>query len=346
MNTRFFHATTKNRRAHNYIHCLVDEEGKEWYEESDLGRVAEVYFKSLFALEDVGVQLQDWADIPPRVTQLQNEELLKEVTMEEVKCAVFDTNPQKCPEPDGMSAYFYQHFWESVGGDLTEMVREFFRSGKLEEGINSTNICLIPKKLNANKLADFRPISLCNVAFNFVTKILVTRLKRILPTIISETQAAFIEGRLIQDNILIAHELLHALNSNNKCSEEFIAVKTDISKAYDRVEWSFLKMAMETFGFSEQWSKLIMACVSSARYQVLINGKPHGDIRSSRGLRQGDPISPYLFVIFTEMLVQMMNKAEKKRHITGLKVARGAPKIHTCYMRTIACFTVKETQRS
>lgn len=202
-----------------------------------------------------------------------------------------------------MSAYFYQHFWESVGGDLTEMVKEFSRSRRLEEGINRTNICLIPKKLNANSLADFRPISLCNVAFKLVTNILAKRLKRILPTIISETQAAFIEGRIIQDNILVAHELLHALNSNNKCAEEFIAVKTDISKTYDRVELSFLRMAMKTLGFSEQWCELIMACVTSAQYQVLINGRPYGDIRPSRGLRQGDLISPYLFVICTEMLV-------------------------------------------
>lgn len=135
--------------------------------------------------------------------------------MEEVKRAVFETNPQKCPGPDGMSAFFYQHFWESVGCDITEMVRRFFRDGVLEDGINNTNICLIPKKLNANKLVNFRPISLCNVAFKIITKILAKRLKRILPSIISETQAAFIVGRIIPDNIMIAHELLHALNSNN-----------------------------------------------------------------------------------------------------------------------------------
>lgn len=331
-NTQFFHAITKNRRAQNTIHSLVDAEGKEWFEEDDMGRVAEDYFKSLFTSEDVGIQMQEWEDMPPKVSQNQNEELLKEVTMEEVKRAVFETNPQKCPGPDGMSAYFYQHFWETVGGDLTEKVQSFFRSGVLKEGINRTNICLIPKKLNANKVVDFRPISLCNVAFKIITKILAKRLKRIFPEIISETQAAFIEGRIIQDNILVAHELLHALNSNNKCAEEFIAVKTDISKAYDRVEWRFVKMAMKTLGFSEQWSKLVMACVESAQYQVLINGKPHRDFRPSRGLRQGDPISPYLFVICTEMLVQMLRKAEEKGAITGLKVARGAPPIsHQLY---------------
>lgn len=102
---------------------------------------------------------------------------------------------------------------------------------------------------------------------------------------------------------MVGQELLHALKSNNKCSKEFIAVKTDISKAYDRVEWSSLRMAMKTLGFSEQWCQLIMACVTSAQYQVLINGSPYGDKKPSRGLLQGDPISMYLFVICTEMLV-------------------------------------------
>lgn len=107
-------------------------------------------------------------------------------------------------------------------------------------------------------------------------------MKKLLPSIISETQATFVEGRLISDNILIAQELLHALNSNNKCSEEFVAIKTDISKAFDRIddciEWRFLEKAVHTLGFFEKWISLIMSCVKTVLYQVLINGKPHGSI--------------------------------------------------------------------
>lgn len=207
------------------------------------------------------------------------------------------------------------------------MVTDFFRTGQLEPGMNKTSICLIPKKLKAVRLQEFRPISLCNVVYKIIGKLLAKRLKKILPGIISETQAAFVEGRLISDNILVAHELLHALSSNNKCSEEFIAIKTDISKAYDRVEWPFLEEAMKVLGFSEQWIKLIMECVRSVQYQVLINGNPYGEIIPTRGLRQGDPLSPYLFVICTEMLIKMLQDAEGKKQITGLQVARGAPPI-------------------
>ncbi|KAG7586300.1 Reverse transcriptase zinc-binding domain [Arabidopsis thaliana x Arabidopsis arenosa] len=197
----------------------------------------------------------------------------------------------------------------------------------MEKELNRTNICLIPKKMAAERLTDFRPISLCNVGYKIIGKVLANRLKKFLPKIISETQAAFVEGRLITDNILVAHELVHALNSGKKCSEEFMAIKTDISKAYDRVEWSFLKKAMKVLGFAEDWISLIMECVSSVRYQVLIDGTPYGDVKPSRGLRQGDPLSPYLFVLCTEMLVKMLQIAERKEQITGLKVARGAPAI-------------------
>lgn len=159
--------------------------------------MAENYFKTLYASEDVGVDWQGWSEGGSRITQDQNEELLKAVTEEEVKKAVFEINPSKCPGPDGMTGFFYHHFWETVGKDVFEMVKYFFGSKRLVEGVNKTNICLIPKKLNANKLVDFRPISLCNVAFKIISKLLAKRLKKVLPGIISETQAAFLEGRTI-----------------------------------------------------------------------------------------------------------------------------------------------------
>ncbi|KAG7583713.1 Reverse transcriptase domain [Arabidopsis suecica] len=311
-NTKFFHATTKNRRAQNRIQKLIDEEGREWTADTDCGKVAEAYFKKLFASEDVGYHIEDLENIQPQIDEQMNNMLLGPITAEEVRRATF------------------------------KMVQQFFRTGHIEEGMNKTNICLIPKKLKADKMTDFRPISLCNVIYKIIGKLMATRMKKILPKIISESQAAFVKGRLISDNILIAHELIHALSSSNKCSEEFIAIKTDISKAYDRVEWSFLEQAMKSLGFAEDWIKLIMECVRSVKYQVLINGTPYGEIKPTRGLRQGDPLSPYLFVICTEMLVKMLKVAEEKEQITGLKVARGGPPITHLLFADDSMFYCKE----
>ncbi|XP_010490159.1 PREDICTED: uncharacterized protein LOC104767890 [Camelina sativa] len=390
-NTKFFHAATKNKRAQNRIQRLVDDEGKAWFGDNDLGRLAENYFKLLFTSEDVGHKVTDKLGEGNKVSPVENAQLLKEVTLEEVKHAVFAMNPSKSPGPDGMTGHFYQQNWDVLGEHLLMMVQGFFHSGSLDRDMNKTNICLIPKKIKAERLTDFRPISLSNVVYKIIAKVMANRLKKVLPGVVSETQAAFIKGRLITDNILVAHELLHALDSPNKCSEDSLAIKTDISKAFDRVEWSFLQDALKLLdnilvahellhaldspnkcsedslaiktdiskafdrvewsflqdalkllGFSERWIRLIMTCVRTVNYQVLINGSPFGEITPTRGLRQGDPLSPYLFVLCSEILVRMLQDAESRGKITGLKVARSAPSVSHLLFTDDSIFYCKE----
>ena len=127
------------------------------------------------------------------------------VTMEKVKKAVFGINPYKCPGPDGMSGHFFQQFWETSGEDLTKMMQKKIETGVLEEGMNNTNICLIPKTLTTKKMCKCRHISLCNVAYKIISKQMARKLKKVLPTIISEKHAAFVKGRLISNNILVVH---------------------------------------------------------------------------------------------------------------------------------------------
>ncbi|XP_048605758.1 uncharacterized protein LOC106359240 [Brassica napus] len=158
-NTKFFHAVTKNRRAQNRILSLIDDDDKEWFAEEDLGRLADSHFKLLYSSEDVGITLEDWNSIPAIVTEEQNAQLMAQISREEVREAVFDINPHKCPGPDGMNGFFFHQFWDTMGDDLTSMAQEFLRTGKLEEGINKTNICLVPKKLEAKRLVEFRPIT-------------------------------------------------------------------------------------------------------------------------------------------------------------------------------------------
>ncbi|WZZ52971.1 hypothetical protein YC2023_053078 [Brassica napus] len=177
-------------------------------------------------------------------------------------------------------------------------------------------------------MKDMRPISLCSVQYKIISKILCNRLKTVLPAIISETQGAFVSGRLISDNIIIAHEMIHGLRTDKKVAEGWMAIKTDMSKAYDRVEWNFLEIFLEKMGFDRLWIRWIMACVCSVSFSVLLNGSTHGHIKPERGIRQGDPLSPFLFILCAEALVSCLNTSEEAGRLHGVKLSESCPSVH------------------
>ena len=154
---------------------------------------------------------------------------------------------------------------------------------------------------------------------------MANRLKLILPKIISPTQSAFVPGHLITDNVLVAYETLHAMHIRRKGKKGALALKLDVSKAYEKVEWSFLKGMMIKLGFPEVWVDRVMRCVSTPSFSVRIYGKAYGNVILSRGLRQGDPLSPYLFLICVEGFTSLFAKAELDGKLHGVAVCRNAP---------------------
>jgi hypothetical protein len=192
----------------------------------------------------------------------------------------------------------------------------------IPEGWNNTTIVLIPKVDSPEKVTQFRPISLCNVLYKVISKVIAKRLKTILPEIISSNQSAFVPGRLITDNFLVAYESYHTIKNKKVGKYGLCAIKLDMHKAYDRVEWSFLQEIMLRQGFNIDWVNLIMECVSSVQYQVRVNGTESARITPSRGLRQGDPLSPYLFLLCAEGLSSLLKYEEEAGNIIGVKVCR------------------------
>lgn len=175
-----------------------------------------------------------------RVTSEMNAELTKEFTDEEIKKAAFSVKGSSAPGEDGLTGAFYQHYWSIVGPTVIEEVRRFFKSSTLPPGWNHTQICLLPKITKAKTMKDMRPISLCSIQYKIISNLLADRLKPIMDVIISDTQGAFVAGRLPSDNIVVAHELVHSLRTKASVSKEFMAIKTDMSKAYDRgIFWRF-----------------------------------------------------------------------------------------------------------
>lgn len=203
--------------------------------------IAQDYFQEMFKSSNPTRMDDIYQELQTKVTDEMNYMLTELVTDQEVKDALFLIGPVRAPEPDGITSAFYQQFWRDIGEDVCTLIRRFFESSEMESDLNKTNICFIPKIKEPKVMSDFRPISMCTVSYKIISKILVMRLKNCLDMIISESQAAFVQGRNITDNVLVAHELMHALKSKKDVSEKYVAVKTDISKAYDRVEWSFLE---------------------------------------------------------------------------------------------------------
>uniref|UniRef100_A0A5B7BZB7 Reverse transcriptase domain-containing protein n=1 Tax=Davidia involucrata TaxID=16924 RepID=A0A5B7BZB7_DAVIN len=176
-----------------------------------------------------------------RVTHSMNTSLLRPFTREEIYTALSQMHPTKVPGSDGMSALFFQKYWHIVGDQVTAAILDCLNGGSFLSKINFTHIVLIPKTQCPEDMAHFRPISLCNVVYKIVAKVLANRLKIVLPHVISESQSAFVPERLITDNVLVSYELNHYLKWKNWGKTGFVSLKLDMSKAYDRMECEYLK---------------------------------------------------------------------------------------------------------
>ena len=267
------------------------------------------------------------ADISYSVTTDMNNMLQMVYTREEVDRAVFQMEALKAPGPDGLLPLFFQHYWKIIGDEVSVAILNCLNLGSFPQSLNNTFITLIPKVKSPSLVSKFRPISLCNTFYKIVSKVVANRLKGILPNLISESQSAFQTDKAISDNILVAFETLHHMKNQKLKKKGFLALKLDMSKAYDRVEWGFLKKVMEKMGFGEKWVKLIMECISTVSYSILVNGEPKGDIKPSRGIRQGDPLSPSLFLLCSEGLNRMLQATAREDEIRGFSLCRNGPRI-------------------
>lgn len=198
---------------------------------------------------------------------------------------------------------------------------------------------------------DYRPITLCNVFYKINSQMLSLRLKTVLNSIISENQSAFIPGRAITDNVLITHEVLHYLKVSQAEKRCPMAVKTDMSKAYDRLEWDFIQLVLQRLGMHNKFSNWVMQCISTVSYSFLINDSVYGSVTPYRGIRQGEPISPYLFILCGEVLTGLCKEAERNGSLPGVRVARNSPRINHllfaddtmffCYSTPSCCETLR-----
>ena len=327
-NTKFFHNRSNGRRRRNFITRLTRSDGSLTEDQVEMRQMVNEFYQNLYSSERVN-NMQEVLDcVPTKVTDEMNDMLGRPYTEQEIKLALFQMFPSKAPGPDGFPAHFFQRHWSLCGEEITRAVVRILTGEDDSASINSTLLVLIPKVASPNQLTQFRPISLCNVLFKIASKVQANRLKLILPEIISDEQSAFVPGRLITDNIITAYECLHFMKKKKVRNRAFGALKLDMMKAYDRVEWEYLESIMRRLGFRQNWIDSVMRGVRSVSFSVLFNGEKTEFFQPSRGIRQGDPLSPYLFLLASEGLSCLLQHRGNSGRLEGLTVANSVPPIN------------------
>ena len=257
-NSTLFHRYASTRQAMNHIHFLLSETGDRVESQAGVQKLCVDYFSDLlgapvspqmFEQSDLNI-LFDFKCSPEQISGFQ-----KEFTAADVREAFFSLPKNKTGGPDGYSAEFFTSTWPIIGPKITEAVLEFFQSGRLQKQWNTANLVLIPKKTNASLPSDFRSISCLNTVYKVISKLLASRLKEILPLMISKSQSAFLPGRLLAENVLLATDLVNGYNSQTVSLRGML--KVDLRKAFDSVRWDFILASLRALAVRRPTSCLL-----------------------------------------------------------------------------------------
>ncbi|GAU32684.1 hypothetical protein TSUD_145580 [Trifolium subterraneum] len=248
------------------------------------------------------------------------EVLTAKFTLEEISDAVKSSDGNKSPGPEGFNFSFIKEFWDLMKHDIRITFDQFHGNSCLPKGLLSYFLALIPKVNSPQALGDFRPISLLGCLYKLVAKVLAARLGKVLGELIPKTQSAFLKGRQLVDGVVVVNEIV---DYAKKAGKECLVLKVDFEKAYDSVDWRFLEYMLRRFGFGIKWREWMKACVCSGKMSVLVNGCPTEEISIKRGLKQGDPLAPLLFLIVAEGLGALMRSAVDQGRIKPFVVGRG-----------------------
>ncbi|XP_057800164.1 uncharacterized protein LOC131015756 [Salvia miltiorrhiza] len=262
------------------------------------------------------------ASIDPMIDDSHNALLTKIPDEEEITAAIFSMDASSSPGPDGFTGKFFQSCWALIRNDVCKAVRTFFEKTYLPHGCNSSIMVLLPKKDMVDSVGDLRPIVLSNFFYKIIPKILASRLSVVAATFVSGNQFGFISGRNIHDCIMLGFEGVNCMRRIG--GGRNMACKIDISKTFDTLRWDFLFKVLKVSGYDEKFICWIGVLLHSARLSILYNGQSHGYFPCSRGVRQGDPLSPILFAIAEEVLGALFSNCVASRHLVPMTMKRGS----------------------
>lgn len=338
-NSKFFHLSTIIHRRRTNIDAIKSEDGQWITNSNSIRKLFYNNFKEHFKEEPTYFPTHLNHLILPCITKDKNHELIKIPTLEEFKSTLFQMQDLEAPGLDGFPIIFYKQLWPSIGDDVIRVVTSFFRFGTMPREVNSALIVLIPKTYSPSSANHYRPISLCNIIYKVISKLLVAKLRPHLDKIISPSQSAFIPNRWIAENQVIVQDVLHSFKTR-KTKPGLMAIKLDLQKAYDGVNWRFIQAILLHLGFNETFTNWILACISSLSFEVLVNKGKAECFKPSRGLRQGDPLSSYLFILGQEALSRLLDNELRCKNIDEIKTnISGSTITHVMYAVDIVLFS-------
>ncbi|GKB48586.1 RNA-directed DNA polymerase, eukaryota [Tanacetum coccineum] len=314
-NSKFFHGIVNRKRANLTVKGIMVD--GVWVDEpSRVKKEFRDHFAARF--QDPGIchgKLN--FSFPNRLSSEQVAELEIPISKEEIRNAVWGCGENKSPGPDGFTFEFFRKYWHIVGTDFCLAVEWFFNHDSFSVGCNSSFIALIPKSLDPKLVSDFRPISLIGSVYKVITKILQNRLSFVISDLISDVQSAFLPNRQIFDGPFILNDLLARCRFKKQSAMVF---KVDFAKAYDSIRWDYLEDVLHSFGFGVKWRSWIKGCLSSSMASILVNGSPTSEFQFHRGLKQGDPLAPYLFILIMESLHLSFSRVIDAGIFTGVRI--------------------------
>jgi hypothetical protein len=314
-NTRYFHIKMNSRRRKNYVHTLTTDQGILTAHEEKEAAFHRHFSRVLGTAEAPSLSF-NWSilDLP----SLSTGGLDNPFTSKEIWEAIKDSPAEKAPGPDGFTGIFYRRCWGIIKQDILEVFHHLFHlAGGDFFALNRAFICLLPKKDGASSTNDFRPISLIHSIAKLFAKVLARRLSTVISGLISPAQSAFLRTRTIHDNFLYVRNLARSLNRKKKPS---LLIKLDFAKAFDSVSWEYLLDLLQHLGFSPRWRDWIALLLSTTTSAVSLNGATGPPIFHRRGLRQGDPLSPLLFIIAINPLQKIFQIATASGFLSPLPV--------------------------
>ncbi|WOL13616.1 hypothetical protein Cni_G22386 [Canna indica] len=318
-NTKYFHCLAKYKRSGNkIININLDEILVT--DPLEIVNAFAKWYKDLWKEDIVEIIYSDWEFAKTlkwkMISKSKSESLCKEFSADEIWCAVNNLGRGKSPSPDGYNVKFFVKNWHILKNSIELAPKEFHDTIKIPNMWGKTNVIFVPKKEAPNEIIDYLPIASCTITYKILSKVIVNRLKPYIRSLISKEQSAFIQGRRMHDNILIASEIINVIHKSKR-KYSYILIKLDLEKVFDRVSWKAMKKILEFMNFPMKMVPWIMACLSSTKFRCCANGVKSDCFQSFKGVRQGNPLPPYLFILMQDLLSKILNEYVGNGEIKG-----------------------------